>query len=133
MLQRRLGTAKKHSIQAVAFSAMELSSWELKMATCDMRMKVAVPVLCQPSTPMPTLTPMQCFMVPIMSRFFLMSSCDDAGNVLASRIDRPGFMRVIEIFDSLESAELGMEMLLASYATRGIAIGSGCLKIEVAE
>jgi hypothetical protein len=68
-----------------------------------------------------------------MTKFELTSTCDDAGNMLAGRIENAECVRVIESHDSREAAELARQDWLDWYESRGVAIGAGCLAVRAAE
>lgn len=68
-----------------------------------------------------------------MITYLLTSTCDDSGAMLAGRLCDPEFRRVIECYETLHAAECAKQSWLDWYASRGIAIGDGCLAVEEGE
>lgn len=60
----------------------------------------------------------------------LTSTCDDAGNLLAARLDNPDYTRTLETFATADDAERVRQEYLEWYATKGVQIGDGCLAVE---
>lgn len=60
----------------------------------------------------------------------LTSTCDDAGNLLAARLDNPDYTRTIGTYESKQDAETARQEWIRWYAANRIAIGAGCLAIE---
>ena len=65
-----------------------------------------------------------------MQTWDLVSSCDDSGSQLASRLEDGNFMRVIESHESEEACEAARQSWLDWYASRSVPIGEGCLAIR---
>ncbi len=65
-----------------------------------------------------------------MPRYELTSTCDDAGNMLAARLDEPNFVRIVSEHSTRGAAEEELEDLRRWYAVRGVPIGSGCLAVR---
>jgi len=63
-------------------------------------------------------------------KFELCSSCDDAGNMLAGRIDNADFTRVVSSHETKGAADAAKCDLLRWYKSHDVAIGSGCLSIR---
>jgi len=66
-------------------------------------------------------------------KFQLCSTCDDAGNVLAQRMDDAYFVRVVSEHDAENDAENAKKELLRHYKNSHIAIGEGCLLVRETE
>jgi len=65
-------------------------------------------------------------------KFELCSSCDDAGNMLAGRIDNADFARVVSSHKSEDEAEAAKCDMLKWYKANDVAIGDGCLSVRQA-
>jgi transcriptional regulator GlxA family with amidase domain len=66
----------------------------------------------------------------MMTTFQLVSTCDDAGNLLAGRLENPDFVRVIESHETKEAAEQAKSEWMRHYARNQTPIGSGCLSVR---
>ena len=69
----------------------------------------------------------------MMAKFELCSSCDDAGEMLAARLENSDFVRVIESHETEEAAESAKQEWMDWYAERNVPIGEGCLLIRKAQ
>lgn len=65
-----------------------------------------------------------------MAKFELTSTCDDAGNMLAARLNDSSFVRVVESHETREAAEQAKSQKLAEYKAVHVAIGEGCLSVR---
>lgn len=63
-------------------------------------------------------------------KFYLTSTCDGAGEMLAKRIEDPDFTRTVSEHDTKEAAEAAKAELLKYYRANNIPVGDGCLAIE---
>jgi hypothetical protein len=64
--------------------------------------------------------------------FELCSTCDDAGNMLAKRLEDSDFVRVVSSHDTQAEAETAKRKLMEDYKASNVAIGEGCLSIREA-
>lgn len=64
------------------------------------------------------------------TNYELTSTCDDAGNMLAARLDDREAVRVIATFATIEDAQEAKDKLIKSYVSEGVQIGFGCLSIR---
>lgn len=65
-----------------------------------------------------------------MTYYNIKSTCDDAGNILAKRLEDSTYGRVICQCETIAQARANKADWLQWYASRNVPVGEGCLWIE---